>query len=282
MLKNYIKVALRTILKHKGYSIINIIGLAIGISCCMLILLYVRDELSFDRYHKNADRIYRVIEEVRLEGVGEESSSMPFPTGDTLPLENPDLVEAIVRFFNFQLPTVSLEYGTSGENRFNEPRFFYADAAVLHVFDFPLIEGDPRTALKELNSIIITKAMVRKYFDNEDPMGKTLRWQNGVNLTVTGVAEDVHPNSHFQFDFLASFSTLNVFCGFCFADCMYQFYEPGHGPFGQPRQRSGNAKGPGSLPSPAYQTASWGIHASLFCSPLMEHRFPAGTIDSKI
>jgi putative ABC transport system permease protein len=214
MLKNYLKIALRNISKHKGYSIINIFGLAIGITCCLLIFLYVKDELSFDRYHEKAERIYRVIEEVRLEGVGEESSSMPFPTGDTLPVEYPDLIEASVRFFNFQLPTVSLEYGTSGEKRFNEPRFFFADADVLKVFSFPLLRGNSETALQEPFSIIITEDMVEKYFKEEDPIGKTLRFQNGVNLNVTGVAKNVPINSHFQFDFLASFSTLrNMFGG---------------------------------------------------------------------
>jgi putative ABC transport system permease protein len=213
MFNNYLKIALRNIFKHKGYSLINIVGLAIGMACCLLILLYVNDELSYDRYHENADRIYRVIEEVRLEGVGEESSSMPFPTGDTLPLEYPDAVEASVRFFNFQLPTLSVEYGTSGDKRFNEPRFFFADAAVFQVFSYEMIEGDPQKALEEPNTIVITESMVEKYFDDKDPMGKTLRWQNGVNMRVTGVLKNVPANSHFQFDFLASFATLRNLYG---------------------------------------------------------------------
>jgi putative ABC transport system permease protein len=213
MFNNYLKIALRNIFKHKGYSLINIVGLAIGMACCLLILLYIQDELSYDRYHENADRIYRVIEEVRLEGVGEESSSMPFPTGDTLPLEYPDAVEASVRFFNFQLPTMSVQYGTSDEKLFNEPRFFFADSAVFQVFSFEMIEGDPKKALEEPNTIVITKAMAEKYFEDEDPMGKTLRWQNGVNLRVTGVIKDVPPNSHFQFDFLGSFATLRRLFG---------------------------------------------------------------------
>jgi len=213
MFNNYLKIALRNIFKHKGYSLINIIGLAIGMTCCLLILLYVQDELSYDRYHENADRIYRVIEEVRLEGVGEESSSMPFPTGDTLPLEYPDAVEASVRFFNFQLPTMSVQYGTSDEKLFNEPRFFFADSAVFEVFSFEMIEGDPKKALEEPNTIVITEAMVEKYFENENPIGKTLRWQNGVNLNVTGVLKDIRPNSHFQFDFLGSFATLRRLFG---------------------------------------------------------------------
>jgi putative ABC transport system permease protein len=213
MFNNYLKIALRNIFKHKGYSLINIIGLAIGMACCLLILLYVNDELSYDRYHENADRIYRVIEEVRLEGVGEESSSMPFPTGDTLPMEYPDAVEASVRFFNFQLPSVSVQYGTSDEKLFNEPRFFFADSAVFEVFSFEMIEGDPKTALEEPNTIVITESMVEKYFEDEDPIGKTLRWQNGVNLNVTGVLKNTPLNSHFQFDFLASFATLRRLYG---------------------------------------------------------------------
>ena len=118
MFKNYLKIALRNILKHKGYTFINIAGLTIGIACCLLILLYVQDEFSFDRYHSKADRIYRVIEHVKIDGVGEESASMPFPFGSTIPTEYPDAVESAVRFFNFQSPTLLLEYGTSGEKRF--------------------------------------------------------------------------------------------------------------------------------------------------------------------
>lgn len=208
MFHSYIKIAIRNILKYKGYSLINVMGLAVGIACCVLILLYVQDELSYDRYHEKADRIFRVIEEVRLEGVGEESSSMPFPTGDTLPLEYPEAIEASVRFFNFQLPTMAIERGTSGEKRFNEPRFFFADAEVFQVFDFPLLEGDPDTALVEPNTIVITEAMADKYFENENPMGKTLRIQGQIEVQVTGLLKDIPPNSHFQFDFLASFATL--------------------------------------------------------------------------
>lgn len=208
MFHNYIKTALRNIFKHKGYSLINIIGLSIGMACCLLILLYVQDELSYDRYHKNADRIYRVIEEVRLEGVGEESSSMPFPTGDTLPLEYPEAIEAAVRFFNFQLPTMSIEYGDSGQKRFNESRFFFADVAVFQVFSFELVDGDPKKALTEPNTVVITQAMAEKYFESEDPIGKILRWQNSVDMRITGVVKNTPHNSHFQFDFLASFATL--------------------------------------------------------------------------
>ncbi len=213
MFKNYIKIAFRNILKHKGYSIINIAGLTIGIACCLVIILYVKDELSYDRFHSKADRIYRVIEHVKIDGVGEESASMPFPFGETIPIEFPDAIEASVRFFNFQSPTLSLEYGTSGEKRFNEPRFYFADSNLFQIFDFELVRGNAETALDAPNSIIITESMVPKYFGNEDPMGKTMTFQNQVNLQVTGIAKDVPANSHIQFDFLASFSTMRPFFG---------------------------------------------------------------------
>ncbi|MFC2167513.1 ABC transporter permease [Acidobacteriota bacterium] len=208
MFKNYIKVAVRNILKHKGYSLLNIFGLAVGMACCLLILVYIKDELSYDRYHEKADRIFRVIEEVRLEGVGEESSSMPFPAGSTIPMEYPGMVETSVRFFNFQVPNMPMEVGTGGEKRFNESRIFFADAAVFDVFSFDFLEGDPKTALVEPNTIVITEAMAEKYFENENPMGQVIRWQNRVDLRVTGILENIRPNSHFQFDFLGSFATL--------------------------------------------------------------------------
>jgi len=213
MLKNYFKIALRNLAKYKGYSFINIAGLAIGMACCLLIFLYVQDELSYDRYHDKADRIYRVIEEVRLEGVGEESASMPFPTGETLPIEYPNEIEAAVRFYNFQAPTLLVEYGNTGEKRFDEPRFFFADPQVFQVFSFEMIHGDPQSALTEPNSVVITEAMAQKYFEDEDPMGEILRFVNQFDFRVTGVVKNVPQNSHFQYDFLASFSSLRRFYG---------------------------------------------------------------------
>lgn len=213
MLSNYLKVSWRNIRIHKGYSLLNVGGLAVGMACCLMIWLFVEDELGFDRWHENAERIYRVIEEVRLEGVGEESASMPFPAGDTLPMEYPDMIEASVRFFDFQLPTLSIEAGTSGEKRFNEPRFFFADAAVFRVFTFPLLKGDPTLALRDPNTVAISESTARKYFEGEDPIGKILRWQGAVNLRVTGIFRDMPANSHIRCDFLASFSTLRGMFG---------------------------------------------------------------------
>ncbi|MEX1137811.1 MAG: ABC transporter permease [Bacteroidota bacterium] len=210
MFSNYLKIAVRQALKNRAYALINIGGLAIGIACCTLILLFVTDEIGYDRYHENADRIYRVTEIIESEETGERSSSLPFPVSEALLTDYPDLVESSVRFFNFQAPTLSLE-NREKELAFNERRLFFADAGVFEVFSFELLRGDPKTALAEPNSIILTESMVQKYFEGEDPLGKVLRFQGERDLKVTGVLKDVRPASHFRFDFLASFRTLDSY-----------------------------------------------------------------------
>ena len=142
MLGNYLKIALRNLLKHKGYSAINIFGLAIGIACFVLIGLYVQDELSFDRHHSKADRIYRVVE--LIEGA-EESASAPFPVSGHLLNAYPDYVESSTRFFNMQSPSVSISYRPDEGDpvRFSERHFFYTDSTVFDVFDFEVVRGNP-------------------------------------------------------------------------------------------------------------------------------------------
>lgn len=213
MFKNYLKIAYRNIIKHKGYTLINISGLTIGIACCLLILLYVKDELSFDTFHSKADRIYRVIEHVKIGDVGEESASMPFPFGETIPVEFPDAVESSVRFFNFQSPTLPLSNPEFANKNFNESGFYFADSNLFNIFDFELVRGNPETALSEPNALIITESMVSKYFNDQDPVGKVLRFQNQVDLQITAIAKDSPPNSHIQFNFIASFSTLRQLFG---------------------------------------------------------------------
>ena len=159
MLRNYLKIGFRQLLKHKGYSAINIFGLAIGIACFVLILLYVQDEQSYDRYHSKADRIYRIVEVI--EGA-EESASVPFPVGETLVAENQSMVETSTRFFNMQAPTVGFAsaFDTDDPVRFNESQFFFTDSTVFDVFDFQLLRGNPETALAEPNTILVTESSV--------------------------------------------------------------------------------------------------------------------------
>lgn len=212
MFKNYFKITYRNFTRQKVYSFLNVSGLAIGITCAILIFLYIQDELSYDRFHTKSDRIYRVLEHFESDGVGEHSASLPFPTGPTLKNDFPRQVEHVVRLFNFQSPTLALA-NREADKAFNESRLFFADSTFLSVFDFELIAGDRASALDEPNSILITKSMARKYFTGEDPMGKTLEYQGRQNLKVTGVLEDAPDNAHFQFDFIVSFSSLKPWFG---------------------------------------------------------------------
>jgi putative ABC transport system permease protein len=208
MLKNYFKIALRNLKRHKGYSFINVFGLALGVACFVLIVLYVQDERSYDRYHENADRVFRVVE--LLEGA-EESSSQPFPVGETLVADFPHLVESSVRFFNMQAPTLTLSYEppTGEKLTFNEQRFFFTDSTVFEVFDFELVRGNPATALAEPNTLVMTEAMAQKYFGDSDPIGQVVLFEGTNELVVTGILAEVPANSHFRFDFLSSFESLD-------------------------------------------------------------------------
>ena len=207
MFKTFFKITYRNFVRQKVYSLLNVSGLAIGLTCFILIFLYIQDELSFDRFHADSDRIYRVLEHFESEGVGEHSASQPFPVGPTLINDYPAQVEQMVRLFNFQSPTLALA-NKETDKAFNESRIFFADSSFLRVFDFELLEGDRATALDEPNSILITPTMARKYFGEAEAMGKLLEFQGQQNLKVTGILEDAPLNAHFQYDFIVSFSSL--------------------------------------------------------------------------
>jgi putative ABC transport system permease protein len=211
MLCNYFVVALRNILKDKFYSLINVFGLALGTASCIFILIYITDELSFDQFHEKADRTYRVIEFIEPEGSpGEQSSSAPFAVGPNLANEYPAIIESQVRFFNFQSPTLLISEQES-KKEFNEPEVLFVDSTFFDVFDYKVIKGNRETALDQPNSVLITESVARKYFGDQDPMGKFLRVQDRQELLITGIMPDTPENAHFDFDFLISFSTLRAF-----------------------------------------------------------------------
>ncbi|MBT4141199.1 MAG: FtsX-like permease family protein, partial [Candidatus Latescibacteria bacterium] len=205
MLKNYLTIALRTLMRHKGYSFINVFGLAIGITCCVLMLLLVQDELSYDTHHKNANQIYRFTMQTQNPETGELRQRLlgPYRLAEALNTDMPNLI--VVRF-NHRNET--LRYG---EKRFTENRFFLAEPNVFDVFTFPLVKGDATTALKDPFSVVITQEIARKYFESEDPMGKTFDLGDERTLTVTGVLEDRPENMHFKFDFLGSMNAAPTF-----------------------------------------------------------------------
>jgi putative ABC transport system permease protein len=204
MIFNFFKILFRSFVKRKVYTVINLLGLAIGITSFVLIMLYVYDELGYDRYYKNAGRIERVCMIYDFGGVGENSASMPFPVAFTLKSEYPDMVEEVVRIFNFQSDRSLIEYG---DKKFNESRFYFADSTFFKIFEQQFITGDPNTALDEPNSVVITETMAQKYFPGEEAMGKILKYETYLPLKVTGVIKDVPAQTHFGFDLIASLSS---------------------------------------------------------------------------
>jgi len=205
IIKNYIKIALRNIFRNKLYSFLNIAGLSIGIACFLLILFYVQDELSFDRFHDKANRIYRVnltfdtSERVVL------SAHTTHAYGQMLKDEFPE-IEQFVRFSRYgQKKLIQYE-----DYIFYEEKFLWVDSSLFDVFSFKLLKGDPREALIRPNSVVITEDMAEKYFGEEDPIGKNLLVNMDSLYEVTGVMENIPHTSHIHPDFFASLSTLNL------------------------------------------------------------------------
>jgi len=196
MFKNYLKIALRIMNRHKGYSFINITGLAVGIACFILILLWIRHELSYDRFHENGERIFKVtIESHRSDGRIEPFLDTQFPLAPALKERYPDIKNA-ARIFEAK---ALVRYGSRA---FNEDRFYFTDNSFFEMFTFPLVSGNPETVLSGANSIVITEDMAQKYFGNTDPIGKIMSVNVKRDFIVTGVMKNIPTNSHIQFDFL--------------------------------------------------------------------------------
>jgi len=208
MIKSYFLTALRNILKSsKTHSLLNIIGLGIGFSCALLISFFVFDEYSYDRYHTNHERIFRVVHNWTNEMVTPWARTSA-PLGPALKSYYPE-IEQMTRVRK-NPRTDLLEYG---EKEFYEERLYFADSTFFEVFSFKLNSGNPKTALQNVNSILLTERMAEKYFDDEDPIGKIIRYNNSLDLMVTGILEEVPSNSHFTFDFLVTFSSLKDVIG---------------------------------------------------------------------
>ena len=202
MFKNYLSIVIRSIWKHKVFSAINILGLAIGISCSLLILIYVQYEFSFDRYHENLDRIYRISLHGSIGGNDINATTSPYPMAAAVANEFPE-VESTVRlqqFFSEAL--VSLD-----DVRYRETEVFYTDQSFFDIFTVQFLAGDPSTALVEPNSIVITEAIADKYFPDVEAVGKALRFNNDRDFQVTAVVEDIPDNSHFHPDILVSLTS---------------------------------------------------------------------------
>jgi putative ABC transport system permease protein len=201
MFKHYFRIAIRNMRRHKSYAVMNVFGLGIGLTCCVLITMYIQDELSYDRYYANAKRIDRVVvmqNGDRVEGTG--IARVGAPWGPALKASFPE-VESFVRF-RF-VGTVLVRYR---DKAFYESEGLYADPSVFDVFTYSLLEGDRETALGVPNAIVVTQSFARKYFGENDPVGRRLNLDNASDVVVSAVLRDVPANSHFPFDFLFPFS----------------------------------------------------------------------------
>ena len=197
MFKNYLRTTFRNITRHKGYSFINLAGLAIGMACTLLILLWVKDELGYDRFHENGRDIYRIMSygtRYMIEGF----DGTPAPLAPAVKEEVPGIVN-YARFSD--VPKLVFKYR---DKVFYETRGLIADPSIFEIFTFPFVQGNPATAFAKPLDIVITESMAEKYFGSENPVGKTIQIE-GRPAAVTGVIRDIPYNSHIQFDFLSSY-----------------------------------------------------------------------------
>ncbi|RMD98910.1 MAG: ABC transporter permease, partial [Calditrichaeota bacterium] len=200
MFKHYLKVSIRILFRQKIYTGINITGLAIGVACCILILLYIHDELSYDRFHDKADRIYRVT--LNLGGpVFSNTANTPTVLAPKLKAALPEIAN-FVRLSPYDKVTVA-----HGEKRLQESRFFLADPSVFEIFSFKLLRGNQQVALKQPHSVVISETAAHRYFGNEDPVGQELEVVDKGRFVITGIMQDMPVQSHFHADFLASLSS---------------------------------------------------------------------------
>ena len=207
MLKNYLKVAIRNLRNHKGYSFVNVFGLAAGLACSFFILLWVQDELGFDSFHEEGDQIYRVMQHATFGGRKGTQDAIPGPLDNILDEQYPEITHSVLMSWDFNMVV------TLGDQTFRaNGRYFGPD--LFKVFTFPLIVGDPATALQNPESIVLSESMAEKYFGfgwrtRNDILGTTFRVENRIDMTLTGVFEDIPANSTLQFEFVLPVEEFN-------------------------------------------------------------------------
>ena len=205
MLRNYLRIAVRNLAKYKFISFINLFGLTVGITCCLLILTYILHEISYDRYNHNADRTWRVTRSFNNKDgiVSLHLGSVAPPFGPLLRNDFPD-IRKMTRLY--EVGNVPLRYE---DKIFNESNLYFADTNFFDIFDVTLLRGNPKTALTDPNSILLTPEVAQRYFGDSDPINKVVQMSNQLNFKVTGIYQPLPPNAHFHPTLLMSFTTLN-------------------------------------------------------------------------
>lgn len=207
MLKNYFKIALRNLSRHKGFSLINVLGLTIGLSCCFMIMVFVRHELSYDTFHSRQGRIYRLNYMPKFAGYSIFIGLTPAVASPLLP-EYFSEVEKSARVYRSNA-TIEVPGGNNPRPvKFDEDHFFFADSTLTDIFSFEFIEGNPQTALKNTYSLVITDRVARKYFGNAPALGRTVIYEGKHPMKITGVVKEFPDNSHIRIDLLSDYQTM--------------------------------------------------------------------------
>jgi putative ABC transport system permease protein len=201
---NYLKTAFRSLLKNKGFTTLNVLGLTLGIATCLLIVFYVLDELSYDRYNEKADRIYRINNQIKFGGNENVYASSPAPAAQAMKNDFPE-IEQVVRLQNAGRIRVK-----KGSEYIQEDHAVYADSSLFAVFTLPLIEGDAANALRDPKSVVITEQTAKKYFNRTNVVGQTLLINDNEPYKIMGVTKDLPVESHFRFDFFFAMSDLSA------------------------------------------------------------------------
>jgi len=202
VIRNYIKIAFRNLWRHKGFSLINIIGLAVGMTACFLIFIFVTFELSYDKFNQNFDQVYRLVTDIKSPQEVLHWSSASAPMGPALQQDYSEDVKDYARVFGGSFLVVN------GDKKFQENNIIFTDPSLFKIFTFPFVKGNPNTALSVPFSIVLTESMAKKYFGTDDIIGKSLRLDGKRPVNITGVVKDVPLNSHFNFDMAMSASTM--------------------------------------------------------------------------
>ncbi len=215
MLRHILLVTFRNAYKHLNYALINVLGLALGLASFIFIIIYITDELKYDKFHENAKNTYRVNRLYNANDINEDASTLSFPAGEALQVAYPDMIKHMVRLFDLQISKLLFEYVKNEDDiiKYNEDWFYFADSSVFEVFTIPFVEGDPKRSLDRPGTIVISESTAKRYFGNEPAIGKTLRVEEQFDFEVTGVFRDLPTQSHLQIDLLASLSTFRQFAG---------------------------------------------------------------------
>lgn len=207
MIKNYLLLAFKNLRKQKVFSLINILGLTVGITCCLMIFLFIKHEMSYDNFHTKGKDIYRIERKADMFGKGEKEDIAYVSGPYSIALRN-DYPGDVLKAVRVMPDNDLFTYNNIG---YNEKKVYITDSDFFQLFDFPLIKGDPRLVLKDPSSIVLTASAAKKYFGNEDPMGKVVEMNKKLQLKVTGIAKDLPSNSHLDFDMIVPISNFKYY-----------------------------------------------------------------------